>query len=373
MKIKKSKFIRNIIISIIALIIVAFIINVAPGFKRNRFKNVTNLVIGEENVTEKLINPIYKDKDGNLYISKDDIKQFFDKTIIFDEENKMLIGTSEVSVGCMVIGEKQITINGSQIDTLSAVIYNNDIMYVPVKDIRQLYNIEVKYVENTDILIIDKLNQGMIKAEAKEETTIRYKQRGLSKKVGELQSGDIVSAFYTTSKGWRQIRTEDGLVGFVKANTLTNEYILRQDMNQRPETKQILISTSDGSKTTIDDASIVIKDLLKMTDEGILLKNTDVLNDETSNIWANLSIDNIDLSNFNKRSKIIKNIISIAIKNDIKGINIIATANNDNLERFVIELAPQLREIGIKTNIVSNEHFSFNNDTFSGIVNYIIK
>ena len=59
LKIQKGKFIRNIIIGVIALIIVAFIINTAPGYKRNKFQNVINLVIGDENVTEKLQKPIY--------------------------------------------------------------------------------------------------------------------------------------------------------------------------------------------------------------------------------------------------------------------------------------------------------------------------
>ena len=60
-KIQKRKFIRNIIIGIIALLVVAFIINIAPGYKRNKYQDVTNLVIGDENVTETLHNPIYKD------------------------------------------------------------------------------------------------------------------------------------------------------------------------------------------------------------------------------------------------------------------------------------------------------------------------
>ena len=68
LKIQKGKFIRNIIIGVIALIIVAFIINTAPGYKRNKFQNVINLVIGDENVTEKLQKPIYLDENGVVYI-----------------------------------------------------------------------------------------------------------------------------------------------------------------------------------------------------------------------------------------------------------------------------------------------------------------
>ena len=100
--------------------------------------------------------------------------------------------------------------------------------------------------------IIDNLSEGMIKARVDENTKIRYKQRSWSKEVGSLEIGDTVSAFYTTSKGWRQIRTENGTVGYVKANVLSDEHILRQDMNQTPETKEIIASTQDNEILTIE-------------------------------------------------------------------------------------------------------------------------
>ena len=86
-KIQKRKFIRNIIIGIIALLVVAFIINIAPGYKRNKYKEVINLIIGDTNVTEKLQKPIYKDEEGNIYISKEDIKAFLSQYVNVYSEN----------------------------------------------------------------------------------------------------------------------------------------------------------------------------------------------------------------------------------------------------------------------------------------------
>lgn len=194
--IKKRKFVRNVIIGIIALMLVAFVINLAPGYERNKFKDVINLVVRDENVTENMQNPIYKDETGKMYISTVDIQNFIDETIFIDDTND--------------------------------IITENEIIYVPIEKLEK-YNIEVNYVAKTNIIIIDKLNEGMIQAKAYEDTIIRYKQRALSKEVGTLKKGEIVSAFYTTSKGWRLIRTEDGTIGYVKANKLTNEQIVRQD------------------------------------------------------------------------------------------------------------------------------------------------
>lgn len=373
MKKKKQnlKFVRNIIIGILALFVVAFIVNTAPGYKRDKYKNLINLVIGDENVTEKLQKPIYKDNNGAIYISKEDIQELLDKTLYYDENEKMVIATSEVSVASMKIGESKINIKGTTVDTLGELVEKEGTIYIPIKDFKTVYNIEIKFLEDQNVVIIDKLNEGMIKAEAEKKVKIRYKQRSLSKKIGTLNVGDTVSAFYTTSKGWRLIRTEDGIVGYVKANVLTNEYILRQDMPQKPKTGRISAEIKDGTILKIEQNKIIIKDLLRLTDEEITIKNTDTIK-QNEKIWANLRIDNANLESYETRTKIIKNIVSIAMRNDISGINIIGIEKTD-LNRFIIELAPHLREVGIKINIVTNDRHSeqYEKD-YTEIVDYII-
>lgn len=373
MKKKKQnlKFVRNIIIGILALFVVAFIVNTAPGYKRDKYKNLINLVIGDENVTEKLQKPIYKDNNGAIYISKEDIQELLDKTLYYDENEKMVIATSEVSVASMKIGESKINIKGTTVDTLGELVEKEGTIYIPIKDFKTVYNIEIKFLEDQNVVIIDKLNEGMIKAEAEKKVKIRYKQRSLSKKIGTLNVGDTVSAFYTTSKGWRLIRTEDGIVGYVKANVLTNEYILRQDMPQKPKTGRISAEIKDGTILKIEQNKIIIKDLLRLTDEEITIKNTDTIK-QNEKIWANLRIDNANLESYETRTKIIKNIVSIAMRNDISGINIIGIEKTD-LNRFIIELAPHLREVGIKINIVTNDgHSEQYEKDYTEIVDYII-
>lgn len=372
LKIQKGKFIRNIIIGVVALIIVAFIINTAPGYKRDKFQNVINLIIGDENVTEKLQKPIYLDESGVVYISKEDIQNLLDKTFYYDEENNLLIATSEVTVASMKLNEKEIKIDGSVFDTLYQAIEADNTVYVPIKKLETVYNIETEYLETEQKVIIDKLNKGMIKAECDTETVIRFKPRALSKKVGKLEIGQTVSAFYTTSKGWRLIRTEDGIVGYVKANTLTNEYILRKDMEQEVQTQKINISLKDGAIVEIENEKVIIQDLLELNNNGILIKNTETpVKAENTKVWANLNIEDVDLSNFDERTKTIKNIASIARKDDINGINIIAKNVDKNVERFIIELAPKLKERGVKANLVIGVN-ELNEETYTGIVNYLI-
>ena len=44
---------------------------------------------------------------------------------------------------------------------------------------------------------------------------------------------------------------------------------------------------------------------------------------------------------------------------------------DNNLQRFIIELAPRLRELGIKTNIIVNKDFK-EKEVYEDIVDYII-
>ncbi len=216
-KLKRIKFIKNILVGVISLIVVALIINIAPGYKRDKYKDVINLILNKENKTELLKNEIYVNEKGTIYISQDDIKNLFDQTIYYDQINNQIITTTDTKVANIVIDEKEMLINDSIQHMSDAVVRINNIIYLPISDMAMVYNIDIKYVENTNRVIIDNLDKGIIKAIVTEETDIRFKPRKLSKNIGTLKQGQSVYCFYTTSKGWRQIRTQDGILRIYKS------------------------------------------------------------------------------------------------------------------------------------------------------------
>ena len=186
MKTQTLKFIRNIVIGIIALVISAIIVNISPGYKRDKYTNVINLVVEDTNITEELKHPIYINEKGRLYLSNDDIELI----------------TREPATYTL------------------AFIYNNDVAYTALQDIEQELNVKVQYIEKTNTVIVDKIGEQHSIAQVIEQAEIRYKQRRLSKIVGNLNVGDTVTTYYTTKKGWTKIRTEDGTVGFIRSDKL---------------------------------------------------------------------------------------------------------------------------------------------------------
>ncbi len=351
-KAKKLKFMRNVIVGVIALLIAAFIINIAPGYKRDKYKDVVNLIIDEHNVTEDLKNMLYINENKTVYMSEEDVKELFDENIYYDQEYNQIITTSYTKVANIEIEEKQMNVNDSKVNMLDAIIKINDKIYLPISDMELVYNIKIKYIEETNRVVIENLNRGLIKATVTDNASIKFKQRSLSKDVGEVVKGEQVSCYYTTSRGWRQIRTENGTVGYVKANKLDDEYIIRQDMEQKQKAKKIKIDLSENQ--------------FNYTDENGEVK-----------LWQTINLKSMSndieemLKDYKTRTQTIDVVMNLLGGNDIKGINI----NFDGIEdkevckRFAIELSPKLREIGITTCVTLTKDMK--TKEYENIVDYI--
>lgn len=351
-KAKKLKFIRNVIVGVIALLIAAFIINIAPGYKRDKYKDVVNLIIDEHNVTEDLKNMLYINENKTVYMSEEDVRELFDENIYYDQQYNQIITTSYTKVANIEIEEKQMNVNDSKVNMLDAIIKINDKIYLPISDMELVYNIKIKYIEETNRVVIENLNRGLIKATVTDNASIKFKQRSLSKDVGEVVKGEQVSCYYTTSRGWRQIRTENGTVGYVKANKLDDEYIIRQDMEQKQKAKKIKIDLSQNQ--------------FNYTDENGEVK-----------LWQTINLKSMSndieemLKDYKTRTQTIDVVMNLLGGNDIKGINI----NFDGIEdkevckRFAIELSPKLREIGITTCVTLTKDMK--TKEYENIVDYI--
>ena len=210
MKINKLKFLRNIIICVVALYIVSYILNMAPGFKRDKYKDITNIVIGDENLTEKLCNLILVSENGTVYLSKEDTENLLNSKIYYEEKYNTIITICGTKVAALSPNERVLYVNGSKIDILESAIEKNGVIYLPISEMTLIFNIEIKYINSTNIVIIDRLDKGIIKADVSKNTELKFKPRNISKTLGEVEQGEKVSCFYTTSKGWRLIRTENG-------------------------------------------------------------------------------------------------------------------------------------------------------------------
>jgi len=163
---------------------------------------------------------------------------------------------------------------------------------------------------------------------------------------------------------------------------LANEYIIRQDMNNNLQTQKIKANLSQNVDLTINGEKIrVVNNLFGISSIGLLEINEEMLNNAQgiNKIWVTISNSNLEkqsnsiIQDYKSRTLLIDNIVNLAIKYNIKGINI----NFSNIEdvqafnRFIIELAPRLREIGIYSNLILTDNL--NETDYAGIVDYVIE
>ena len=352
-RVKKLKFTRNIIIGVIALIIVAFIVNIAPGYKRDKYADIVNLVIDENNVTENLKNNVYINENGTIYMSQEDIKNLFDENLYYDEKYNQIITTSYNKVAVISINEKKMTVNDTTLDMKDEIIKINEKIYLPISNMKSIYNIETNYINETNRVIIDNLNNGIIKAKVSENVEMNFRPRTLSKKIGQLKKGEEVYCFYTTSKGWRQIRTKTGIIAYIKAYMLENERIIRQDTNFDLEAQKIKLDLSK---------------------ENILYKDEQT---GANKVWKNIGSEQINesiinlLGDYKTRTKTINFIIDSLKTNNVNGVNIdIRHIQNAELAlRFIIEITPKLRDNGITVCVTLNDNIK--EEHYNKIVDYI--
>lgn len=326
---------------------------------------------------------IYLNENGTIYISEEDIKNLFDSTIYYDEKYNQIITTSDTKVASIAINEKKMTVNNSDVNMLDSIIKIDNNIYLPISDMEIVYNIKIEYIKNTNRVVIDELSKGMIKATVSEDTDIKFKPRSLSKDIGTLKKGETVSCFYTTSKGWRQIRTSEGIIGYIKANKLSNEYIIRQDMINRGEASKISLDTYRNGEFEISDNArdkkVILKNMFNINDENIQVSEELDQNNSEYKVWASISNKLLEsktnemLKDYKLRTALIDTIVKKSIENNINGISIEFSGieDKDSMKRFVIECAPKLKEVGITTCIMLNENIE--EQDYINIVDYIVE
>lgn len=107
---KKKKIIVRTFLTVVALFVIFVIAMIANNFIILDNNKTTNLVINNRNVTSNLKNEVLIENDI-IYLSQQDIANFFDKYIYEDEETNQIITTYEKKSAAIGFEENVITIN----------------------------------------------------------------------------------------------------------------------------------------------------------------------------------------------------------------------------------------------------------------------
>ena len=176
---KKKKIIKRFIIFVIILLllIVAYIANDYIILDKNE---KTNLVINNNNITANLKKDVLIE-DGTIYLSKEDMSNFFDKYIYEEKETNQIITTYDKKVASIGFEEDIININGSEKRIYAHAIKKDNVEYLPISEMKDVYNIEIQNIKDTKVITIDSVDRKQVKAMVSKDSAVKSSTGFISK------------------------------------------------------------------------------------------------------------------------------------------------------------------------------------------------
>ena len=372
---KKAKKVINIVIGIVAFIIICLIANNYIAFDKNK---TINLVINNKNVTSNLKNQVLIE-NNTIYLTQSDIENFFDKHIYKEDETNEIITTYGKKIAAIGFEKNSININGSDKEIYAHAIEKDGQVYLPISEMKDVYDVEIRNIEKTKVVTMDSLDREQKKAIVTSNLSVKSSTNFLTRTVDRIKKGDSV-IIISSDKGFTKIRTEKGKIGYIKSKKVANEITVREEMKEEKqiEGKVNLVwdyysnvgSAPDRSGTSIDGVNVVAPAFFYLDDDGNLKDNIgekgenyiNWAHDNGYKVWpmvsnaeAGLTLTSEIMNSYTKRQKLIEDIVDKCVEYKLDGINVdfenMKQEDKDLYSRFIIELTPRLKEMGLVTSV----------------------
>lgn len=406
----KGNWIFKIIVVAIVLLAAIFVIKIAGNYKINDIVGKVNLIINNSNVTADLKQDVFVDENGVIYIAKEDIENFFDNYIYYDEKYNQIITGSSTKIANMVVGENSATVNSAEVKLKSPVIEKENKYFIPFSELKSVYNVDIEYINNR--VVVDSLDRKYQIATVAKDISIKSKPTSLSRTVDKIKAGDAVVISNRkddlVKSGWKKIRTSNGSLGYVKEDNLGKINTIRDDMveTSKVEGKVSLAweyfsdyGSAPERSGAMDGVNVVSPTFFRLEQlgkgnvkENVGTAGINYINWAHNNglkVWAMISNESMldttseIMNDYKLRNKLINNIVNLVVKYNLDGINIdfenMYMEDKAMFNRFLIELEPRLNEMGkvLTVDVTApdgSETWSmcFDRNTISKVADYII-
>ena len=380
LKKESNKTIYKIIVVLIFLIGIIMVLQYSGNYVVDEITDKANLIINNGNVTKSLKLDMFIDENETVYISKQDIENFFDPYVYYDEKYNQIITGSNTKIASIVVGSNEMYVNSSKVNISAPIIEKEGEYYIPFSELDDVYNVDTQYIAENNVVVIDSLNRKYSIATSGKDNSVKYKPTGLSKTIDKIEKGEIVTIANREDEeskdGWTRVRTDSGKIGYVKTKDLGTENVIREAFE---ETKKFEGTVSmvwdyfsesyyapDRSGTKIKGVNVVSPAFfsLEKLGKGEVYVNIDEPGKEYIEwahnngyeVWPMISNGSMIettseiMQDYKLRESLINKIVSYIVQYNLDGINIdfenMYEEDKDYFSRFIIELEPRLNEIG---------------------------
>ncbi len=389
-KLNMQKVKACIIIAIAILLLIIISICAKINKNKNRYKELTILL---NNQFIELTDEVVIDDNKNIFFSKDDIQNFFDATIYYNEAEKELITTYNTHVALLKVDEEYAEINDETIKLNGKLYETKNDVYMPILDLAEVYDLEINYSSKSNRIIMDSITKQKTEATVMKRNYVKTRKGIFGKKLEKVIIGDKLIVIENDGK-YKKVRTALGNIGYIKEDKLSAEKKIREDKKYNLKEINVYRNYSNISGIYDNIEKIDDKKLNVVVPTFFYLeKNSKVLDKTTSTTatysvyknWVdsnNLQIlptfsNNESVSNnllsYSQRSSVINDLRTKVLKYNYAGINIEFNSINDvnSFYRFILELVPRFKEEGLLVAVTLNNNLD--KSRLEGVVDYILE
>jgi len=376
---------------------------VIPAFNEQKI----NLIIEGDIINEKNDPRIV---DEEILMPFDTIKKYIDPYIYWDENTKKVTVTTKDRVIRMKTENLTAMVNNEPMELNIPVVEDEGIVYIPIEFLSDFYNIEISYLKENNVIIIDFKNSIVQQASPIDEKAVirsgRSRRYPIVKKfdASDIGNEDALRVFEEYDK-WYKVRASDGTIGYIEKRFVAIKRIYVKKLPEtetgnkawKPENGKINLVWEQVYGRRIDVSAISKMEGLDVVsptwfqvenEHGKLINRADARYVEWAHnngykVWALLANNFSDaemtkrfLNSTDARENLIKEILAYAALYKLDGINIdfenVYKEDRDALTQFVREAAPLLREQGLVVSIDINLHPCYDREALAEAVDYVM-
>ena len=384
---------KKVILCILVLFALLLIILLPKMRKKEVYRDISVLI---DNELKDLTTTAFVNDKGTIYIDIEDVKKFFDDNLYYNEIEKQIILTGDCHVILMELNKTKAFVNNEEV-TLNSPAYIDEIsgiVFIPISDLNDIYNIETAYANKTNRVIIDSTKKEKTESRVEKKTSLRTRKGLFAKKIEKVLIGDIVSIIKDAGS-YKQVRMSDGEIGFIKSNTLGEEKKIRENIEYtKPELKVYEnydnvtgvygnVETDSTKLNVVNpvffeinkDAMIVDKSMTKTAAYDVY--TTWAENNGLKLMPSCINIDSVsnNLLTYSQRVGVINLLVKRVKDYGFVGINIDFDQIDDvnSFYRFLIELEPRFREQGLYVCVSINNKVDITKGRVQNIVDYVVE
>lgn len=336
-------------------------------------------------VDNQVVEPLGMIADGKAYIQYEIVRDHINSRFYWDPNENTLLYTLPTDMVSVEVGSKDYSVsNEKQSEDYVILRTDGSTAYIALDFIQQYTNIDYEvYDDPSHVMIVTDWGETTV-AEVRRDTQVRYQGGVKSPILTQISKGDEVT-IVEREENWKKVRTKDGFIGYVKNSALRDEETkeISRDFEEQEFTnisKDYTINMVWHNVTNSDANSGVLEMIAQTkglttiaptwfhvadTDANLTsIASTEYVNyahQSNIEVWAAIrdfdgGIDSYEesyevLSHTSKRTKLINQLISEALRVGIDGINVdferISEDCGEHFIQFIRELSVRCRQNGL--------------------------